>query len=76
MVRRIGGWLPEDPAALRRWINKKVQQVKANPPPGSPVVAEFTVMVMKDAQLYMLFNEMLCEMPAKYATDPAGHPEI
>jgi phosphatidylserine decarboxylase len=33
-------------------------------------------MVMKDAQLYMLFNEMLAEVPAKYAQDPAGHPEI
>jgi phosphatidylserine decarboxylase len=76
MVQRVGGWLPEDPAALRRWIHKKVQQVKANPPSPSPVVAEFKAMVMKDAQLYMLFNEMLCEVPAKYATDPAGHPEI
>jgi phosphatidylserine decarboxylase len=75
MVQRVGGWLPQDPAALRRWINK-VQQVKSNPPPQSPIVADFKAMVMKDAQLYMLFNEMLSEVPAKYATDPAGHPEI
>jgi phosphatidylserine decarboxylase len=76
MVNRIGSWLPDDPVVLRKWIKKKVQQVKANPPKQSPVVEEFYNMVIDDPQLYMLFNEMLAEVPAKYATDPAGHPEI
>ena len=76
MVTRVGGWLPENSHALRRWINDKVVQVKANPPAPTPVVQEFKAMVIGDPQLYMLFNEMLSEVPAKYATDPAGNPEI
>lgn len=76
MANRIGGWLPKDSASLRSWTNKKVQQVKANPPPPTPVVSEFKAMVIADPQLYMLFNEMLREVPAKYVNDPAGHPEI
>jgi len=76
MVINVGGWLPKDSASLRTWINSKVKQVKANPPPPNPVVAEFKAMVIADPQLYMLFNEMLSEVPAKYANDPAGNPEI
>ena len=33
-------------------------------------------MVLADPQLYMLFNEMISEVPAKYVDDPAGNPEI
>ncbi|KIX99316.1 uncharacterized protein Z520_04892 [Fonsecaea multimorphosa CBS 102226] len=76
MVSRVGNWLPDDPKVLRKWVNKKVQQVKANPPVRSDVVKEFEDMVIADPQLYMLFNEMLAEVPAKYEKDPAGHPEI
>ncbi|OQU98564.1 hypothetical protein CLAIMM_04330 [Cladophialophora immunda] len=76
MVNRVGNWLPDNPHVLRRWVNKKVQQVKANPPERSEVVKEFYDLVVADPQLYMLFNEMLAEVPAKYEKDPAGHPEI
>lgn len=76
MSKRVGGWLPKDSASLKDWINKKVEQVKANPPAPSPVVSAFKAMVIADSQLYMLFNEMLSEVPPQYGTDPAGNPEI
>jgi len=76
MVTKVGNWLPQDRATLRTWISNKVQQVKDNPPASTPVVAEFKAMVFADPQLYMLFNEMLSEVPKKYVDDPAGHPEI
>jgi len=76
MTTKVGNWLPEDTASLRSWISNKAQQVKDNPPSPTPVVAEFKAMVIADPQLYMLFNEMLSEVPKKYVDDPAGHPEI
>jgi phosphatidylserine decarboxylase len=76
MTSRVGGWLPQESDTLRKWINKKVRQVKADPPPSTPVIAEFKAMVLEDPQLYMLFNEMLSEVPKKYVDDPADNPEI
>jgi phosphatidylserine decarboxylase len=76
MAHRVGGWLPQDPAALRSWINKKVQQVKASPVQPTPVAAEFKVMVIADRKLYILFNEMLSDVYKKYGENPAGHQEI
>lgn len=75
-VNRIGSWLPSDPGLLRKWVNKKVQQIKKDPPKWSSVVDDFYNVVINDPELYMLFNEMLTEVPTKYKTDPAGHPEI
>lgn len=78
--RRLGGWLPQDPKKLQRWVKKTVQhaqqQAKDNPIPVAPPVAELHNMVLDDPQLYMLFNEMLTEVPAKYDKDPANHNEI
>ena len=76
MANRVGRWLPEDNASLREWINKKARQVKKDSIPSIPVVAEFKAMVISDPQLYMLFNEMLSEVPTKYSNDPEGNPEI
>lgn len=76
MVNRIGNWLPNDPRVLRKWLKKKVQQVKNDPPKWSSVVDDFYNTVINDAELYMLFTQMLTEVPAKYSNDPAGHAEI
>ncbi|KAK2028966.1 phosphatidylserine decarboxylase family protein [Colletotrichum zoysiae] len=76
MVTRIGNWLPNDPRVLRKWLKKRVNHVQKNPPKWSSVVEDFYNTVINDAELYMLFKEMLREVPAKYGDDPAGHPEI
>jgi len=75
MVTRVGGWLPH-PKKTRQWVNKKLAQAKANPVSVAPVIQDFWDAIIKDAQLFMLFTEMLDEVPSKYETDPSGRPEV
>ncbi|RUS17691.1 Phophatidylserine decarboxylase-domain-containing protein, partial [Endogone sp. FLAS-F59071] len=75
-TRRIGGWLPADQTELKNWVRTLVERVKANPTPLSPVVQDFKTLVQNDPELYMLFNEMLTQVPSKYIDDPSGVPEV
>jgi phosphatidylserine decarboxylase len=73
----MGGWLPKNPAVLQSWVAKRVQSVKHKSAEDlSPAVAEFRKMVVNDPKLYMLFSEMLVEVPAKYKFDPSHRHEI
>jgi phosphatidylserine decarboxylase len=77
MPHEVGGWLPSNPAVLQRWIAQKVQSIKYKSTEDlSPAVAEFRKMVVNNPALYMLFSEMLVEVPAKYQSDPSHSSEI
>jgi phosphatidylserine decarboxylase len=77
MPHDVGGWLPSNPAVLQSWIAQKVQSVKYKSTEDiSPAVAEFRKMVVNNPALYMLFSEMLVEVPAKYQFDPSRSSEI
>ncbi|MCJ1457316.1 hypothetical protein MMC28_007683 [Mycoblastus sanguinarius] len=70
--KHVGGWLPEDPTELHKWVTKIAQTVRDSPPARSKVVQDLEDLINKDPEIYMLFNEMLSEVPSKYA-DPK-HP--
>ena len=73
-IPRVGGWLPEDPHALKKWVQRKVDHVQANTPKRLSVIQDLSDLIYKDPEIYMLFSEMLTEVPTKppYNLDPSG----
>ena len=58
---RLGGWLPRDPEAVERWIQKLKKVAIENPQPLIQPIAEFRQMVYSDpvlsANVYGMFAE-------------------
>ncbi|MCJ1369210.1 hypothetical protein MMC20_000420 [Loxospora ochrophaea] len=59
--KHVGGWLPEDPNELHKWVTKIAQTVRDSPPARSEVVQDLEDLINNDPEIYMLFNEMLAE---------------
>jgi phosphatidylserine decarboxylase len=64
--RHVGGWLPDNPKAVFKYIEKVVDKVKHDPPPRSQAVRDLENLINTDPEAYMLFNEMLDEIPLPY----------
>jgi len=77
-IPRCGNWLPEDTWILRTWLSTLVSHVDATPKPLHPVLKELQTLIEDDAVLYMLFHEMLDQVPVQdaYARDPFGSSQI
>jgi phosphatidylserine decarboxylase len=75
---RVGGWLPNDHNALKEYISYVVKRATENPPQRSASVGALETLINDDPEIYMLFNEMLTEVPRAgiYVNDPSGRPEI
>jgi phosphatidylserine decarboxylase len=75
---RVGGWLPNDHKALKEYISYVVKRATENPPQRSTSVGALEKLINDDPEIYMLFNEMLTEVPRAglYVDDPSGRPEI
>ncbi|WP_374461460.1 phosphatidylserine decarboxylase family protein [Chryseobacterium taeanense] len=63
---RVGKWLPSDRNFLNRWIEKKVNQVNANPLALNPAIEDLRNAIYKDAVLYMGFTSMYDQVPQGY----------
>lgn len=76
-AHRSGGWLPRNNDVLKRWIDKKIQQIKDDPPEElDPVIQEFQLLIEGDPDLYMIFHLMFEQIPPKYEQDPTGQPQV
>lgn len=64
---------------MKGWLNDNIQAVDAKGDDElHPSVQALWDAIDSDARLYMLFNSMFSEIPAKkpYRDDPAGHPQV
>lgn len=78
-ARRIGGWLPHDPKLIKRYVDDIVLRATKDPPQDlSPPVKGLFRLYCDNPIVYMLFNEMLTEVPSRppYNNDPSQKPEI
>ncbi|KAL3472826.1 Phophatidylserine decarboxylase-domain-containing protein [Aspergillus californicus] len=76
-VPRPGAWLPSHPHKIWRWINKRVETLEPKDTQSLlQSVKDFKLHVLNDPTLYMLFTEMLTEVPDRYTTNPSGRPEV
>lgn len=76
---RIGQWLPEDHRIHEDWLAGIVKEVDDNPKRElHPTLQEFKELIERNSRVYMLFQSMLQEVPAKkpYTNSPTGHPQI
>lgn len=79
-IPRAGGWLPQDPALLQKWLGKLVARIESrrSVAPLLPVLEEFKTLIETDATIFMLFNQMFHQIPHKppYNNDPTGKPQV
>jgi phosphatidylserine decarboxylase len=75
---RVGQWLPSDQRVLDAWLDQRLSQATAKPVPLLPVMEEFKQLIEGDAEIYMLFHQMLSEVPhtKRFRTNPAGGPQV
>jgi phosphatidylserine decarboxylase len=73
---RVGKWLPSDQIFLEKWLEGLVDEVNENAKPLHPVIEAFKELIENDAELFMLFNQMFEQVPAKYTMSPAGKPQV
>jgi phosphatidylserine decarboxylase len=73
---RVGKWLPSDQIFLERWLKNLVNEVSENFKPLHPVIESFKQLIEDDPELYMLFNQMFEQVPAKYTMSPSGKPQV
>lgn len=73
---RIGGWLPRDHKIIRQHVKQVVKRAQDAKLDYVPPIIDLKNLVDNNPTIYMLFNEMLAEVPPTYVTDPSGHFEI
>lgn len=73
---RVGKWLPSDQQFLEEWLQNLVAEVYDNTKPLHPVIEEFKELIEHDAEIFMLFNQMFEQVPAKYTMSPTGKPQV
>lgn len=73
---RVGKWLPSDQRILEIWLGELVDEVYDNEKPLHPVIEAFKELIENDAEIFMLFNQMFEQVPAKYTMSPAGKPQV
>ncbi|KAE9573879.1 L-tryptophan decarboxylase [Colletotrichum fructicola] len=78
LAHRIGGWLPHDPKAVQHHVSEILKRARANRLPDAPPIKALRDLIKANPNLYMLFTEMLTEVPTRppYNTIPGGGPEI
>ncbi|PHH63649.1 hypothetical protein CDD81_5630 [Ophiocordyceps australis] len=77
---RVGGWLPENPNVVIRWLKDLVKDVdrrKRTPNLVGPV-QELKALIESTAELRMLASAMFDEVPDKdpYREDPVGNKQV
>jgi len=77
-MHRVGAWLPADNRIHKEWLKKTVDHVDNNGKKFVPVIQEFKEFIEGNTRIYLLFNSMFEEIPAKkpYCNDPTGHKQI
>ncbi len=73
---RVGKWLPSDQQMLEKWLERLVEEVKDNSKSLHPVIEAFKELIEHDAEIFMLFNQMFDQVPAKYKISPTGKPQV
>ena len=75
---KVGQWMPSDQNHIENWKKKLITEVQNDPKPLLPVVQEFKDFIEKDAQVYMLFNQMFDQVPktAKFKDSPTGKSQV
>ncbi|KAJ3952717.1 hypothetical protein N0V92_010834 [Colletotrichum tropicale] len=78
LAHRIGGWLPHDPKSVQGHVKEILRRAKNANLPDAPPVKELRELLGKNPNVFMLFTEMLTEVPTRppYNTIPGGGPEI
>ncbi|KAG6916578.1 hypothetical protein DXG01_006227 [Tephrocybe rancida] len=73
-----GGWMPQDPTVVDRWLRKKVQQVDTKDEPFVEVIRQFQKFIESDATILTLFQQMFTQVPAMppYDKDTWGKPSV
>jgi phosphatidylserine decarboxylase len=76
MARRIGGWLPQDPLEIQKHLKETLRRAKDANMPTAPPIQALQNLLNTNAVVYMLFNEMLSEVPTvwPYNQIPGGPP--
>ena len=77
-AHRIGGWLPHDRHVLRRYVNDVVKRAEDASTDFIEPVQGLADLINTSPVVYMLFTEMLTEVPVipPYDKDPSLQPEI
>ncbi len=73
---RVGKWLPSDQLLLEKWLEELVEEVTHNAKPLHPVIEAFKELIEDDAEIFMLFNQMFEQVPAKYKMSPEGRAQV
>lgn len=73
---RVGKWLPSDQVLLEKWLERLVEEVHHHAKPLHPVIEAFKELIEHDAEIFMLFNQMFEQVPAKYTMSPMGKPQV
>ncbi|KAG6851552.1 hypothetical protein C0991_008177, partial [Blastosporella zonata] len=53
-----GGWMPQDPDVLGRWLSKKANDVDAKSEPYVEVIQQFKNFIEGDPTIFALFRQM------------------
>ncbi|KAG6807923.1 hypothetical protein H0H92_005996, partial [Tricholoma furcatifolium] len=71
-----GGWMPQDPAVMSRWLSEKVDYVNEKDEPFIEVVQRFREFIENDATILTLFQQMFTQVPtmAPYDKDTWQQP--
>lgn len=75
---RAGRWLPEDQAALDRWLAGTIREAARAKLPMHPAVQELKDLIESDAVLFMQFHRMFEQVPSTpaFRTTPVGSPQV
>lgn len=78
MPYRVGEWLPSDHAFLVKWLEALILRTHQDPKALHPVIADLQHLIERDAEIFMLFNQMFEQVPRRpsYAKDPTGKPQV
>ncbi|KAI9694828.1 MAG: hypothetical protein M1822_000444 [Bathelium mastoideum] len=78
LAHRIGGWLPRDEGLIRSHVSAVLKKAKLQNLLFVQPIVELRTLIYANPDVYMLFHEMLTEVPAKppYDKDPSGQWEI
>jgi phosphatidylserine decarboxylase len=75
---RVGEWLPSDHAFLARWLEAMILKSLSEPRALHPGIGDFQTLIVSDAELFILFNQMFEQVPHRppYDKDPTGKRQV
>ena len=75
---RIGGWLPRDLDVIKNHVRHVLKSALDDDLQFVSPVQDLASLVYGNPEVYMLFTQMLTEVPTRppYDKDPSGQPEI